>query len=590
MTPSSGFGFVLMPFSGEFTNQWELSFGPALREVGLEAKRADDEYGGTNVIMRDVTRNIYAAQIIIADVTGRNPNVMYELGLAHAAKKPVIILAQSDEDVPFDIGHIRYLKYDALNLNALKRDLIQRIRSTLANVDASPPDLFPELKIMTVTEIKELEYLRERIERTEQSKVKELEDLKAQIQQSKIEKAQLKQEDQTRIKQLETTEQSKAEELEDLKAQLQQSKIEKDQLAQAYQTRIKKLETEIKDLKNKQIASNQAETIQSPPEQSAKTRRNFLQWMGWGGTGIITGMITYWLLFDRDSPHSVSPPPPGKINPSFKTFNFEVVAVNSRGEVTTRESKSAKYFTAELGNGVKMDFVSIPGGKFLMGSPDTEKGHISRESPQHWVTISPFLMGKYQVTQAQWQTVMGKNPSYLQGENLPVENISWKDCIIFCNKLSQIIGKECRLPSEAEWEYACRAGTTTPFYFGETITSDLANYRGTQTYADEPKRLYRQEITPVGQFPPNAFGLYDMHGNVWEWCADTWHDNYQGAPIDGSAWLNDNDNNSRKVQRGGPWYGYPFFCRSASRYYNIAGNNLFNNSGFRVVGVLPRTP
>ncbi len=220
-----------------------------------------------------------------------------------------------------------------------------------------------------------------------------------------------------------------------------------------------------------------------------------------------------------------------------KTFSFEVVTVNSRGEITNRESKSAQYLTAELGNGVTMDFVYIPGGKFLMGSPETEKGHRDSESPQHWVTVPEFFMGKYQVTQAQWQAVMGNNPSYFKGENRPVEMVSWYDCAEFCKKLSPIIGRDCRLPSEAEWEYACRAGTTTPFYFGETITSELANYDGNYTYANEPIGLYRKETTPVGQFPPNAFGLYDMHENVYEWCADDWHDNYQGAPTDGSAWI-----------------------------------------------------
>jgi serine/threonine protein kinase len=119
-----------------------------------------------------------------------------------------------------------------------------------------------------------------------------------------------------------------------------------------------------------------------------------------------------------------------------------------------------------------------------------------------------------------------------------------------CEKLSQKTGKTYRLPSEAEWEYACRAGTTTPFYFGETITTDLVNYNGNSTYASAPKGQYRQQTTPVGSFPPNAFGLYDMHGNVWEWCQDHWHDNYNGAPTDGSAWTDDNDNRSRLLRGG----------------------------------------
>jgi formylglycine-generating enzyme required for sulfatase activity len=146
--------------------------------------------------------------------------------------------------------------------------------------------------------------------------------------------------------------------------------------------------------------------------------------------------------------------------------------------------------------------------------------------------------------------------------------------------LSQKTGREYRLPSEAEWEYACRGGTTTPFHFGETITTDLANYNGNYTYASEPKRKYLQETTDVGSFPPNAFGLYDMHGNVWEWCQDDWHDNYSNAPKDGSVWTSRSGNT--KLLRGGSWYVNPVHCRSASRNNgNLAYNYL--NIGFRVV-------
>jgi formylglycine-generating enzyme required for sulfatase activity len=161
---------------------------------------------------------------------------------------------------------------------------------------------------------------------------------------------------------------------------------------------------------------------------------------------------------------------------------------------------------------------------------------MSDEGPQHRVTIQSFWMGKYPITQRQWQAVMGENPSYFKGDNRPVENVSWEDVVAFCQRLSEKTGKTYRLPSEAEWEYACRAGTTTPFYFGETITTDLVNYHGEYPYAAAPEGVYREETTEVGIFPPNAFGLYDMHGNVWEWCADPWHDNYNGAPTDGSVW------------------------------------------------------
>ena len=202
-------------------------------------------------------------------------------------------------------------------------------------------------------------------------------------------------------------------------------------------------------------------------------------------------------------------------------------------------------------------------------------------------------MGKYPVTQAQWQAVMGKNPSYFKGyfkgASRPVEKVRWNDATEFCWKLSQRTGKKYSLPSESQWEYACRAGTTTPFYFGETITSELANYHGYSTYADEPKGEYRKETTDVGIFPPNAFGLYDMHGNVWEWCADDSHWDYNGAPTDGSVWLDGNNNHS--LLRGGSWLDNPNRCRSAYRLnLNWRGNLCFADRddlrsiiGFRIV-------
>ncbi|MDJ0796110.1 MAG: formylglycine-generating enzyme family protein [Calothrix sp. MO_167.B12] len=250
--------------------------------------------------------------------------------------------------------------------------------------------------------------------------------------------------------------------------------------------------------------------------------------------------------------------------------------------------------------------VQIPGGSFTMGSPagkllgllKGEEGRYDNESPQHRVTIQPFYMGRYVVTQAQYQAIMGKNPSYFKGEKRPVERVSWNHAVEFCQQLSQRTGHTYRLPSEAEWEYACRAGTNTPFYFGETITTDLANYRGADwdyegriypgNYGQGPKGKCRRQTTPVGIFPPNAFGLYDIHGNVWEWCQDTWHINYNGAPMNGSAWIN-NGNNYR-VLRGGSWVNNPEVCRSANRDW-INPDYVNNVVGLRVVcvGLSPRT-
>ncbi len=272
----------------------------------------------------------------------------------------------------------------------------------------------------------------------------------------------------------------------------------------------------------------------------------------------------------------------------------------------------------DLGNDVKLDLIEIPAGSFVMGAPESEKNSSNSERPQHEVKVKPFLMGKFPVTQAQWRVVahlpkinrqLKPDPSRVQGDNRPVERVSWYSAVEFCQRLSILIGKEYRLPSEAEWEYACRAGTSTPFHFGETIKSELANYNGTSIYADEPKGKSRKQTTDVGKFPPNAFGLYDMHGNVWEWCADDWHDNYEGAPTDGRAWLDSNEraninlenqsyfdkNNENNayyaVLRGGSWYLNPDNCRSAFRYYScIAGRNYFYNYyGFRVVCVGGRT-
>jgi formylglycine-generating enzyme required for sulfatase activity len=242
--------------------------------------------------------------------------------------------------------------------------------------------------------------------------------------------------------------------------------------------------------------------------------------------------------------------------------------------------------------------VSIPGGTFLMGSPNSESGREDTESPQHGVTVQPFFMGKYAVTQAQWKVVaalpkvnrdLNPDPSEFKGANRPVENVSWDDAMEFCARLSKKTGRDYRLPSEAEWEYACRAGTTTPFHFGETITPDLANYNGNYTSASGPKGKYRQETTPVGSFPPNAFGLYDMHGNVWEWCADPWHPNYSDAPSDGSVWNSGKNEDRRyRLQRGGSWLHCLWDCRAACR---VGVGPVFRNGcfGFRAVVSVART-
>jgi len=268
------------------------------------------------------------------------------------------------------------------------------------------------------------------------------------------------------------------------------------------------------------------------------------------------------------------------ISNNLKTFNFEVVSTNATGNIINRRNESAKYFTEDLGNGVTLEMVEIPGGTFIMGSPANEAERDSDEGPQHQVTVPSFFMAKYELTQAQYQAIIGSNPSDSKGDNRPVETVSWHDAVTFCEKLSQKTQKNYRLPSEAEWEYACRAGTTTPFYFGESITPELVNYNGNYTYGSAPKGQYRQQTTDVGSFPPNAFGLYDMHGNVWEWCLDDYIGNYSDAPKDGSALTGGSGYN--KLLRGGSWVSNPENCRSASRNYSYFDGSS-NFIGFRVV-------
>ncbi|WP_242067508.1 formylglycine-generating enzyme family protein, partial [Leptolyngbya sp. FACHB-711] len=260
-------------------------------------------------------------------------------------------------------------------------------------------------------------------------------------------------------------------------------------------------------------------------------------------------------------------------------------------------SKSVERSDPRLEIVSPLEMVSIPAGTFMMGSPKDEVDRPPSESPQHEVSVPTFFMSKYPITQSQWRFVSGlpqvnrnlaPNPSNFKGGNRPVEQVSWYEAVEFCDRLSAYTGREYRLPTEVEWEYACRAGTTTPFHFGETIAPELANYDSSRTYNDGPQGKRRGETTPVDHFGiANAFGLSDMHGNVWEWCLDHWHDSYEGAPTDGSAWISEDENASR-VLRGGSWDGTPWSCRSACRT-DLSPDTRYSPFGFRVVCVAPRT-
>ncbi len=242
------------------------------------------------------------------------------------------------------------------------------------------------------------------------------------------------------------------------------------------------------------------------------------------------------------------------------------------------------------------EMIAIPPGKFLMGSPEYEVGRWKdgREGPQHEVTIAySFAVGRYAVTFAEWDYFVkmsgykhhASDEGWGRGDR-PVINISWDDAKAYVNWLQGQTGYDYRLLSEAEWEYVARAGTTTPFWFGEEILTEVANYDGTFTYGTGKAGEYRRKTVPVKSFSPNPWGLYQVHGNVWEWCEDTFQENYQGAPNDGSAWIkNSGDKVSRRVLRGGSWSYSPDFLRSANRSrYSTSYRNY--NFGFRITRTL----
>ena len=297
-----------------------------------------------------------------------------------------------------------------------------------------------------------------------------------------------------------------------------------------------------------------------------------------------------------------------------ETFHYEVPLLDQYGNIDQRNSASNQGYTEHL-DGIAIEIAHIPAGSFQMGSPSSESNRSSHESPQHSVSVPEFFLGRTQVTQAQWRAVaqlpqihrsLKSDPSRFKGNELPVEKVTWYDCIEFCARLSQATGKNYRLPSEAEWEYACRAGTTSPLHFGETISPEVANYDGNSTYGQGKTGVNRKKTTPVGSFnAANAWGLYDMHGNLQEWCLDDWHSSYEGAPNDGRPWFEDDNysdfeedwqhwlytilqHSNKKLLRGGYWDNNPGYCRSANRYSNCPGY-CYSARGFRVALSRPRT-
>ena len=263
-----------------------------------------------------------------------------------------------------------------------------------------------------------------------------------------------------------------------------------------------------------------------------------------------------------------------------------------------RRPLQVEGYREDLGGGVTLTMLKIPAGSFLMGSPKDEPERLEREGPQHEVTLGSFFLAETPITQAQWRAVAGwqklerdlkLDPSNFKGANRPVEQVSWFDALEFCRRLNERTGQRYGLPSEAQWEYACRAGSTTPFHFGAMLTTELANYDGNHVYGNGPKGTYREQTIEGASFPANGWGLHDMHGNVWEWCNDHWHESYNFAPGDDQPWLIPAATaDEPRLLRGGSWGDLPGDCRSAYRYHFRPVNACYL-VGFRVV-CLPQGP
>jgi formylglycine-generating enzyme required for sulfatase activity len=292
---------------------------------------------------------------------------------------------------------------------------------------------------------------------------------------------------------------------------------------------------------------------------------------------------------------------------------FTTVTVDANGRIVDRRSSQESWgYVEDLGNGVKLEMVEIPAGEFLMGedaagAADYEKecmrysskgncaGWAKEQTPQHRVRVNSFLMGKYEVTQKQWIAVMGGLPPSMaslanefKGDDLPVVKVSWDEAQEFIRRLNKklkLSRSVYRLPSEAEWEYAARAGMQTPYAFGETISPDTANYWWDKPHRNAPEKKNLGHPVKVGNYPANAFGLFDMHGNVREWCEDDWHDNYSNAPTDGRVWVDTPSPGLYRVPRGGGWYNNAVYCRSAIRIRNAPGSRDFN-IGFRLLSTV----
>ncbi len=284
-----------------------------------------------------------------------------------------------------------------------------------------------------------------------------------------------------------------------------------------------------------------------------------------------------------------------------RAYEFKTVDLNAASKIIKEETKQAKSFVEKLDD-ISLEMVEILGGSFLMGSEETERGYgytfDNEELPQHKVSVPGFYIGKFEVTQVQWKFVanlpkvnieLKAKVSGFREDNNPVEQITWEEAAEFCARLSKHTGRDYRLPTEAEWEYAARGDTDTAFGFGDALTLQQANFKGYYNYRYQgpPPEGYLDATFNVGTIKvANRFGLYDMHGNVWEYCQDTWHETYKDAPTDGSAWTTGGDEKKR-VTRGGGWINAGFACRSAFRN-NVELTWKRNDYGFRVAMTVPK--
>ncbi|MFN0087292.1 MAG: formylglycine-generating enzyme family protein [Blastocatellia bacterium] len=312
-------------------------------------------------------------------------------------------------------------------------------------------------------------------------------------------------------------------------------------------------------------------------------------------------------------PESEAPPAPRAVKVPDQVFNYEYNSItsDSRGRIVGTEKRIGRYLSEEIAAGTVLEMAEIPAGNFLMGASELALKQLEQaaaeelgkklrervverlawEGPQRVVKVKGFHMSKFEITQAQWRAVAAlpkvklelmAEPSEFRGGNLPVERVTWDEAVEFCERLSRATGRRYRLPTEAEWEYACRAGAESPFHFGETAAPAWASFNGKHPFGKAPKGDAKQQPSPVGSYGlANAFGLYDMHGNVWEWCLDNWHESHAGAPDEAHIW-HASGIAYLKSLRGGAWDSLAIECRSSSRNRMTAGIRL-NNIGFRVV-------